>query len=684
MAAVAAASAPSADLMLQPGDTLAGYRIEAVAGVGGMGVVYRATQTSLDRPVALKVLSSTLVGNRTFRERFRREGRHAAALDHPNIIPVYEAGESNGLMFIAMRLVDGPSLADIIERRELTGNAAIGILRSVASALDAAHAAGLVHRDIKPQNILLTQGGHPYLADFGITKGSDHGGLTHSGDFVGSLNYVAPEQIEGKDVDGSSDVYSLAAVLFQALTGVYPYQRDTDAALMHAHLQAAPPTLSERGIAAPPALDEVFVRGMAKDPTARFPSAAALIEACTAAVATVPPDQLERTPSFPLPETGRDEAELDAEPAASTQPDRFVWTPPAVPPPTPVSTAVPPRAAPAPPSAGARRQASAGNLTTADARRPSGAPADPAPEADQSAARRKLVAALPWIGVALLLVAAPVAGYALGHTPKPPAPQTAKAGALTMTHEAAWRPASGAIEGLKLDDAVTLRRADGVKLVAGRVPEFAPGFDPLPQAVQARLAAPAKATVVRLGDRQAVRYAGALKSGDGLWVALAPDSKGWTAVACEGPGVDRGTGCSALAAGLRVSGATPVALGADPETAKSLSATLTRLGSARDQAAVGLGAKSAAKRAGAAGRMATAHDAAASAVRKVQARPQEASLLAGLARELDAEGQAFTRLKAAAGRRDAAAYRRARSAVKEHEAAVDAALKRLRRAGYGA
>jgi serine/threonine protein kinase len=156
--------------VLSPGDTLAGYRIDAIAGHGGMGVVYRATQLSLDRTVALKVLATTLVGNRTFRERFRREGRHAATLEHPNIIPVYEAGESNGLMFIAMRFVDGPTLSDLMQSRRISGREALRMLSAIASALDAAHEAGLVHRDVKPQNILLTSGGHPYLADFGIRR----------------------------------------------------------------------------------------------------------------------------------------------------------------------------------------------------------------------------------------------------------------------------------------------------------------------------------------------------------------------------------------------------------------------------------------------------------------------------------------------------------------------------------
>jgi serine/threonine protein kinase len=280
--------------VLQAGETLAGYRIEAIAGVGGMGVVYRATQLSLERRVALKVFSATLVGDQRLRERFRLEGRHAAALNHPNIIPVYEAGESNGLMFIAMRFVDGPTLADMIMQQALSGRETLRVLEAIASALDAAHEAGLIHRDIKPHNVLLTSGGHPYLADFGITKGAETSGLTNSGDFVGSVAYVAPEQIDGRAVTRASDTYSLTAVVFHCLTGTLPYEHDTEAALMHAHLFAAPPTISGLGIDAP-ALDGVFARGMAKDPAARFQSATELVDACRDALKHI---DLDRCPAL--------------------------------------------------------------------------------------------------------------------------------------------------------------------------------------------------------------------------------------------------------------------------------------------------------------------------------------------------------------------------------------------------
>jgi predicted Ser/Thr protein kinase len=366
--------------VLQAGETLAGYRIEAIAGVGGMGVVYRATQLSLERRVALKVLSSTLVGNDRFRERFRLEGRHAAALDHPNIIPVYEAGESNDLMFIAMRFVDGPTLADMVIQQALSGRETLRILGAIASALDAAHESELVHRDVKPHNILLTAGGHPYLADFGITKGAQSSGLTHSGDFVGSVSYVSPEQIDGRDVTRASDIYSLTAVLFHCLTGTLPYDHDTEAGLMHAHLFAPPPTISGLGIDAPRALDEVFARGMAKRPSDRFDAASELVDACREALAGA---ELDRYPAL-VPAIGFGTAD---DPPEGDPRARDVTVP----------VAAPPEVAPAPAPvaivAGAGvldpEPAPASDATAADRRREMPPPAPP------PARQRRRVPALP-------------------------------------------------------------------------------------------------------------------------------------------------------------------------------------------------------------------------------------------------------------------------------------------------
>lgn len=651
--------------MLQSGDTLAGYRVEGVAGVGGMGVVYRATQMSLDRPVALKVLSSTLVGNRTFRERFRREGRHAAALDHPNIIPVYEAGEANGLMFIAMRLVDGPSLADLIETNSISGRETLRVVGAIASALDAAHEAGLVHRDIKPQNILLTRGGHPYLADFGITKGTDHADLTHSGDFVGSLNYVAPEQIDGSDVTGASDIYSLTAVLFHCLSGLHPYQRDSDAALMHAHLTAPPPTLGARGIVAPPAVDEVFRTGMAKLPGQRYATATELVGACRLALAPVDAEALEHYPAF-APEGAPSWSAPPERVARTTEPDQFAWAMAAAAS-APIGAPV---AEPAPPPLR--------DLTAADVRR---APADlPAGPARSRSVSPEVLGGL----AAVLLVLAPVSGYVLGHADSPPAPTRVSSGALSLEHDATWAPATGAIKGLKLTEAVTLRRSDGMRLAAGRLPSFALGFDPVPPALRKRFSGTTQDATIRLGTATASRHAVGLKSGGRLWLALVPDMKGWIAVACEGAGADRDTGCPAVATSLELRGTTPVAPGPDKRVAAAIDGVLSDLNRARKSAARPLHSASLNVRAHAVRRVAFAHTRAANILTGLDIRVQESPLVAALADAVRAQSPKLVALARATTRRRRADYDAASAAIRRQDRRVAAALRRLRSIGYDA
>ncbi|HEY8198426.1 MAG TPA: serine/threonine-protein kinase, partial [Candidatus Limnocylindrales bacterium] len=212
------------------GTDLGPYHVEAVIGRGGMGVVYRATDTRLDRRVALKLLSPGLADDAAFRARFLRESRLAAAIDHPNIIPIYEAGERDGTSFLAMRYVEGIDLATRLRSGPLKPREAVSMLAQVAGALDAANAAGLVHRDVKPANLLVAasqgvdQADHVYLTDFGLTKerGSETG-FTRTGSFLGTLEYVAPEQIEGKPLDGRADQYALAAIAVECLTGLAPY-----------------------------------------------------------------------------------------------------------------------------------------------------------------------------------------------------------------------------------------------------------------------------------------------------------------------------------------------------------------------------------------------------------------------------------------------------------------------------
>jgi serine/threonine protein kinase len=288
----------TATAILRPGDVLGGFRVDDVIGIGGMAIVYRAEQVSLGRPVALKVLSSKLTNDEVFRERFRREGMHAAALEHPNIVPVYDSDEQDGLLYLAMRLVEGTNLAELIQARGLTADQTVEILRPIASALDTAHAGGLIHRDVKPQNILITDQGHPYLADFGVAKGSNTAGLTATGGFVGSVNYASPEQIKGLTLTSASDIYALTAVLYQCLTGRVPYPRETDAGIMHAHLTEPPPTLPVAA-GADSDFHSVFARGMAKDPGARYGHAGDLINAAALSVDRMPSVRRKAVPSFP-------------------------------------------------------------------------------------------------------------------------------------------------------------------------------------------------------------------------------------------------------------------------------------------------------------------------------------------------------------------------------------------------
>lgn len=271
------------------GQRLGGYHIEEVLGRGGMGVVYRAVQPRLRRSVALKVITPALAHDTTFRERFERESALAASIEHPHVLPVYEAGEDGGCLYLAVRFVDGTDLAAVLRRSgPLHPTRAVRLLQQIGSALDAAHGAGLVHRDVKPANVLVTgdpEVEHSYLTDFGLTKRSgSQTGLTATGQWVGTLDYVAPEQIRGDPVDARADVYALGCLLYELLTGQPPYARDNDAATMWAHLSDPPPAPSAADPSLPPALDGVVARALAKDPAARYPTAGGLAAAATTAV----------------------------------------------------------------------------------------------------------------------------------------------------------------------------------------------------------------------------------------------------------------------------------------------------------------------------------------------------------------------------------------------------------------
>ena len=260
------------------GSRIAGYRLEKQIGRGGMAVVFRARDERLHRQVALKVLSPALAADEAFRHRFIRESRAAAAVDDPHIVPVFEAGDADGVLFIAMRYVPGGDVGTLVHRQgPLPVVRAAAIISAMASALDAAHAAGLVHRDVKPANMLVDarpgRPDHVYLSDFGLTKGAlSSTNLTGTGHFLGTVNYCAPEQIQGGRVDARADEYSLACAAFALLSGEPPFARDAGMAVLYAHLSVPPPRLTSRRPGLPPEVDDVLMQALAKAPEGRYAS----------------------------------------------------------------------------------------------------------------------------------------------------------------------------------------------------------------------------------------------------------------------------------------------------------------------------------------------------------------------------------------------------------------------------
>jgi hypothetical protein len=292
------------------GTEVAGYRIVEEAGSGGMGVVYRAEETGLGgRPVALKLLPPALAGDPEFRARFLREMRVAAAIDHPNIVPIYRAGEDRGLLYLAMRYVHASDLRRVLEAEgRLEPGRALAILDQVARALDAAHAHGLVHRDVKPGNILLAppvldgDPEHVYLVDFGLARSdSDDRSIGGGGSFLGTPRYAAPEQAAGRPVDGRTDGYALGCVLYECLTGRPPFPGGSGEAILLAHLEAAPPRVTTLRPDLPPAIDRVIARALAKSPEDRFPTCRALIAAAREALVPAGASRQRRAPTQPPP-----------------------------------------------------------------------------------------------------------------------------------------------------------------------------------------------------------------------------------------------------------------------------------------------------------------------------------------------------------------------------------------------
>ena len=290
------------------GSRIAGYRVEERIGQGGMAVVFRARDEQLGRLVALKILAPALAGDAEFRRRFISESRAAAAIDDPHIVPVFAAGEADGMLFLAMRYVAGGDALSLLNREgPLPPGRVADIISPVASALDAAHRAGLVHRDVKPSNMLMDvlpgRPDHVYLSDFGLTKAvASTSGMTRAGTVMGTLDYMSPEQIAGRPVDGQADQYALACSAFELLAGAPPFRRDEPTAVMYAHMSEPPPPLASRRPGLPPAVDGVLSRALAKAPGDRYASCGEFADALRAAFGFQPYDSGPRVlPSAPQP-----------------------------------------------------------------------------------------------------------------------------------------------------------------------------------------------------------------------------------------------------------------------------------------------------------------------------------------------------------------------------------------------
>jgi serine/threonine protein kinase len=322
------------------GTELAGFRIESVLGRGGMSVVYLAEQVTLARKVALKVLAHQVLAlDDTFRDRFLQESHLAAHLDHPNVIPIYDAGEAQGCLYIAMRYVEGRDLGRVLEHSgPLSLGRTLFVLDQVASALDAAHEQGLVHRDVKPANVLLVENSDRiYLTDFGVAKPTTSAGLTRTGFFIGTPDYCAPEQIEGAPVDARTDVYALGAVLYACLTATAPYSRNTEVAVLQAHLNEPPPKLSEVRADLPRGLDRVIATAMAKSKEERYATCGDLVAATRAASL----DRPLTLPDSDLTVIDRPDRSLAAEPVSAATGQSYGTPPSSTAGPAPTAASAP-------------------------------------------------------------------------------------------------------------------------------------------------------------------------------------------------------------------------------------------------------------------------------------------------------------------------------------------------------
>ncbi|HKH96151.1 MAG TPA: serine/threonine-protein kinase [Beijerinckiaceae bacterium] len=721
--------------MLENGVQVHGYRIDRLIGEGGMGVVYEATQLSLDRKVALKLLTAELSADAGFRERFRHEARIQGAMDHPNIVTVHEAGESDYGLFIAMELIRGATLKDLIVGRELDAGRTLRILSQVADALDSAHEFGLIHRDIKPHNILVRAGrrDHAFLADFGVTKVRGGTNLTKTGHFVGTVDYMAPEQIRGEPATRETDIYALGTVLYECLSGAVPFPKDSDVAVMYAHLADPPPTITSERPEFPPELDAVISTAMAKNPSERYSSAMRMIEAFEGALGA----DGQAAVSIPGPVDGPQELGLreDGQPdtaASATSPDatRMAPTPapptevsatppppsevlegpptkqqPTPPPPTPspdteISAAPPVRRAPLAASGATVGSATvaAGAVPAATAATAAGAePVVPAPAADGARAERK---EFPWVWLlaAALIIALAAGGYFVGHGGGKTSSSSGNGGIsvqnATVDTPSGWHEISAPkIPNLPLRQAVAISPAASNGMVMGlanlKYPWLLPNGVIGHEVTQAKTSYNQRPHIVKIGPLQASRTSGVSFSSSGkpLYTFIYfPQGKSATTMAVcysKTGSVSHLLDCEKATSGITISGAKLYDLLPSKTYASGLDSALSALSKTKSVPYQTLkSAKTASAQSKAARQIATAYSVVGKDVKKLKPTPYAQPDNQKIYKAMVIAAGAWRTLGSAAAAKSSSRYSAASKKVASAEARLSSAISELKTLGY--
>ena len=627
--------------MLDVGSEIEGYRIDGVLGHGGMGVVYEATQLALNRKVALKILASHLTADGSFRKRFQREGEIQAALDHPNIITVHAAGETDEGLYIAMRLVQGPNLKELIETGRLDPPRTFALLSQVADALDAAHEAGLIHRDVKPQNVLVDSRDHAYLADFGLTKGPNHSGLTKTNQFLGTIDYVSPEQILGQDAVPQSDIYALGGVLYECLTGNLPFPKPSDPAVMFAHLNDPPPEISAARPDLPAALDDVLARAMAKVPADRYSSASEFINAARSACQVTPVAGANRVAAATVasvPETLTDvpETVVDAqtlgEPAPTTGPQQS-----------------------------ARRQ---------------------------PRMRRGLWVLPLALGVIAAGIGVLVADNGSASTPDQSS-RTAANRDLAVHHPSSWQRSGAASPlGISAEHPISLkpRGQRSAGMLAGVSDATLPNL--VPRRLNSRLtASPPSRERVRIGTHKGYRFPSLQVKGFPGPVTLyaIPTTAGVTTLTCYGLAAqtEAGTACEQIVGTVSLRRGTTGPIGPDRAFSTTLTGVMNDLNKARDEHRRTISeATTAAAVAKEAHSIAAAYATSEKAIQATRVSPEAVPARRSVAEAIQATRKEYTALAAAADKPSSADFSAASHRVRVAERQLQTALSELQPAGY--